>query len=122
VLGYVVVGALKQHFYAHRLAWLYMMGRWPEGQIDHINGDRADNRFCNLREVSDGINKQNRHAAQADNECGFLGVHWNKQAQRWQAELKTNGRKTYICRFDTPEQAHAAYVAAKRIAHPGNTL
>jgi hypothetical protein len=121
-LGYVVIGAMKNQFYAHRLAWFYMTGRWPKEQIDHINGNRADNRFCNLREASDGYNKQNRRAAQADNKCGFLGVHWNKQARAWQAELKTKGRKTYLGRFKTPEEAHEAYIDGKRRLHLFNTL
>mgnify|MGYP001616455838 FL=1 len=120
--GYVVVGVNKEQFYAHRLAWLYMTGEWPKDQIDHKNGNRADNKFDNLRDATDGQNKQNRQRAQVDNKCGFLGVHWNKQANKWQSELKTAGKKMYLGQFSNPEYASDAYLKAKRLKHSYCTI
>lgn len=118
--GYVMVGIDGPQYRAHRLAWLYVHGEWPNGDIDHINGCRADNRIANLRIVSNAVNGQNRQGAQRDNKTGFLGVF--KCKQRFQAQVKLNGKITHIGTFDTPEQAHQAYLETKRRLHEGCTI
>jgi hypothetical protein len=60
--GYTRFSVLNKRYMAHRLAWLYVTGAWPRGQIDHINGDRSDNRWANLRDVTPSENARNRHA------------------------------------------------------------
>lgn len=118
--GYRIVGAFGTAFRAHRLAWFYVHGVWPTGQVDHINGVRDDNRIANLRDVSPSENQQNRRGPTRANKCGFLGViFWQK---KWRARIKLNGRAIEIGMFGTPEEAHAAYLAKKRELHPGCTI
>lgn len=118
--GYVMVGIDGTQYRAHRLAWFYVHGEWPAGDIDHMNGSRADNRLANLRIVTNAVNGQNRQTAQRDNKLGFLGVF--KCKKRYQAQVKLNGKITHVGTFDTPEQAHAAYLVAKRKLHEGCTI
>lgn len=113
---------VRGHLYqVHRLAWLYMTGAWPANGIDHINGDKRDNRFVNLRDADGFVNMQNRRAATTvKKSCRLLGAY--KQGSKWMAKIQTNKTQTYLGLFDTPEEAHAAYVGAKRIMHPGCTI
>jgi len=118
--GYVLVGIDGVQYRAHRLAWFMMTGDWPSGDVDHINGVRHDNRWSNIRVVTSAVNGQNRRRAQRDNRLGVLGVFQCKK--RYQAQVKLNGVVTHLGTFDTPEQAHEAYVEAKRRLHEGCTL
>lgn len=121
--GYRVVKVGKRPVLAHRLAWLISFGAWPNGPIDHINGDRQDNRLSNLRVVDHATNMQNKRQAMSNNKsCGLLGVTWNKQHKRWQSKLMANKKAHHIGYFDCPEAAHAAYVSAKRQLQLGCTI
>ena len=123
--GYLRIGVDGVRYRAHRLAFLYMTGEWPEDQVDHINGVRTDNRWVNLRDVSDGVNKQNRQGPTAANTSGYLGVsYWgNRRGQKKHvAQLVLAGKRIHCSYHRTPEEAHTAYLAAKREHHPGNTL
>lgn len=105
---------------AHRLAWLYVRGVWPSGQIDHKNGVRDDNRFDNLRDGSRSFNQQNQRKAQSRNMTGFLGV--SRSGKRFKARIVVASAQRQIGTFDTPEEAHRAYVQAKRRLHAGGCL
>ena len=118
--GYRRIGINGESFKAHRLAWLFTYGGWPEGQIDHINGNRDDNRIKNLRDVTHLINAQNRRIANKNNSNGFLGVSATKG--RFMATICIDSKKKYLGTFGTPEEAHAAYRAAKVANHEGCTL
>jgi hypothetical protein len=118
--GYRSIQIGADRYMAHRLAWFYVYGYWPTGYIDHINGDPADNRIANLREVTQSVNLQNQRQPRADNKTGFLGV--SPQAGKYQARITFAGKHQYLGLFDTPEEAYAAYLAAKRQHHPGNCL
>ena len=121
VKGYVRIGVAGGSYWAHRLAWLYMTGEWPVGQVDHIDGNRTNNAFANLRDVPQTINMQNQRVGRADSTHPLLGVG----KPRWggfRARIKVNGREQWLGTFSTPEAAHEAYVAAKRQFHPGCTL
>lgn len=118
--GYVSIVIRGSSYKAHRLAWLLHYGRWPTCDIDHINGVRSDNKISNLREATRRVNNQNRRAPNQNNKCGFLGV--SRQGRRYSANIGTNGVMRRIAWFDTPEEAHEAYLAAKRALHPGSTL
>ena len=102
---------------AHRMAWFYTYGEWPTGEIDHINGLRDDNRIANLRDVDRATNMQNQRVAQKGNLSGYLGVR--KNGNGWTAHLQFEGKMRSFGTFKTPEEAHAAYLAAKRLHHPG---
>lgn len=118
--GYVTVWIDGRQHRAHRLAWLYVHGAWPTRFIDHINGDKRDNRIENLRDVAPLVNCQNRRSANPTNKSGLLGVHWN--AGRWTAFITHERKSIYLGRFRTPELAHEAYLRAKRQIHAGCTL
>lgn len=110
-----------QLYYGYRLAWLYMTGRWPEHGIDHINGDQTDDRWTNLRDVPQAINTQNQRRAPKHSQTGMLGVHV-KPSGRYGSSIMTNKKKTVLGTHDTPQEAQAAYLKAKRAMHPGSTI
>ena len=118
--GYITIRIDRKLYLAHRLAWFYMTGEWPSEQIDHINGTRNDNRWMNLRAVSNQVNQQNQRKAQSTNSARLLGV--SKNHRRWAASICVDGVKKYLGSFDTPELAHTAYLHAKRSLHAGCTL
>lgn len=101
---------------SHRLAWLYVYGEYPRGQIDHINGTRDDNRIANLRVVNASENAQNKYRPRSDNKLGLLGVH--QHGKRFRAEISTPGKIHSLGVFATPEEAHRAYLDAKKTFHP----
>lgn len=114
--GYIKIRINGNLYRAHRLAWLYIYGCWPTNQIDHINRVRDDNRLCNLREATNQENSWNTNKRK-DNTSGYRGVCWDKRTKKWQANIAINGNKKHIGHFDTPETAHAAYLAAKEEHH-----
>jgi hypothetical protein len=119
--GYLVIRINGSLYYAHRLVWLFVTGNWPNEFIDHINGNRADNRFSNLRDVSVKVNTQNQRAARKDNKTTrLLGVQRNHSG--WQAVITVNGARLCCGTFNTPEAAHKAYIDAKRSMHEGCSI
>jgi hypothetical protein len=111
--GYLVINIDYEINSGHRLAWLYMHGAWPNGNLDHINGNRADNRIENLREATQAQNRQNLRGAKCNNSTGLLGVSKSYKDGKYRAAI--NGK--HLGLFDTKEQAHSAYIDAKRILH-----
>lgn len=111
--GYLMICIDDKDHRAHRLAFLYMTGEWPEDQVDHINRVRDDNRWCNLRCVSNVENNKNS-SMQSNNTSGHVGVSWDKSRDKWAAEIrcKIQGRKR-LGRFATLEEAVAARKAAE---------
>lgn len=114
----------KTNMQAHRVAWMFVHGILSnDDQIDHINGDRADNRICNLRRVDSSTNNENARKCRARNKEGLLGVHKDNKTGRYVAQIQVRGRKIRIGRhYESPEAAHAAYITAKRQLHEGCTL
>lgn len=99
----------------HRLAWLVHTGSWPAQEIDHINGDPADNRIENLRDVSHRVNGRNTRM-RSDNKSGISGVHWHSGTAMWRVALKIDGKLHSIGRFKNKDDAAAARnAAAKRL-------
>jgi hypothetical protein len=116
--GYIQICVDGVMYMAHRMAWLCAHGEWPKGQIDHINGNPADNRMENLRDVSNSVNQQNQRRGWGSS--GLLGVTHYASKGRWGASILPPGEKRrFLGLYDTPEEAHAAYVAAKRVLHEG---
>ena len=124
VQGYLIVRIreLGQSIPVHRLGWALTYGRWPREFLDHINGKRSDNRLCNLLEADQSINSQNQRRAQCNNATGLIGAHWHKASGRFTSSIYLNGKSKHLGLFKTAEEAHAAYVAAKRQYHPGAML
>lgn len=116
--GYWQIKAGFSVYSAHRLAWFFVHGEWPNGEIDHINGDRKDNRIGNLRVVDRAGNSQNRRVAHVDNKStGLLGATWNKQHKCYQAKIQANKVRHHLGYFDDPIEAHKAYMEAKARLH-----
>lgn len=110
---YGVVAVAGDNYYAHRLAW-FMAGRgWPAHTIDHINGDKYDNRLCNLREAT--------HAQNNWNSRGYgrfaKGVCFSAKYGKFQAAITANRKRTFLGYFPTEQEAHAAYCKAAAALH-----
>lgn len=115
--GYVELMLDREMHYAHRVIWLMQTGAFPLGAIDRLNGERADSHWVNLRDVGLDVNAQNLYRAHRDSASGLLGVE-RHHSGRYCARICTKGVKRYLGLFDTPELAHAAYLAAKAQHHP----
>lgn len=117
--GYLRVRVNGIQFRVHRIIWLMTHGRWPKGQIDHINGLPSDNRPENMREVTAQGNQRNQHI-RADNTSGITGVA--AENGFWTARIKVDGKKVRLGRFLTIEEAAAARKAAERVLgfHPNH--
>jgi hypothetical protein len=96
---------------AHRLAFFWMTGCWPLAEIDHKDGDGANNRWENLRLASSAENKANSRIRK-NSTTGFKGAQFHRRTGRYDAAIKVNGRNIYLGRFHTPEDAHLAYIQA----------
>lgn len=90
--GYLSIGIDGKRYQTHRLAFLYMEGYIPENFVDHINRDRSDNRWCNLREVSNTCNVQNSNNRK-DNTSGVKGVSWFSPRNTWVARITYKGKR-----------------------------
>ena len=121
--GYRYITINYRHLISHRLAWLITHGEWPTEQIDHINGDRSDNRLCNLRECSLVGNMQNLRKAKTTNvTTGLLGASLLKTTGAFRATIGIEGKQIHLGCFKTAEEAHAVYLEAKRRLHSTCTL
>ena len=110
--GYLRIAVLSRDYLAHRLAWLYVYGNWPEDQIDHINRNRSDNRISNLRGVTNKQNLQNA-SKYSHNTSGHTGVCWHKQCSKWVAQIAHNRKHLSLGCFATIEEAIAARKAGE---------
>ena len=119
--GYRVIRADDQLQLAHRLAFLYMVGRWPHHQIDHINHTRGDNRWINLREVSGLVNRKNM-GLHKSNTSGHVGVNWSKAANSWRAYITINNKQQYLgCFADFGDAIQARKDAERQFGfHPNH--
>lgn len=102
--GYIQISIYKKRYLAHRLAWMYVHGTFPRLFIDHINGNKADNRIDNLREADKAQNAHNSKLSNA-NKSGAKGVIFYKRYGTWQADITYRGKSYYLGRFETKEEA-----------------
>lgn len=114
--GYLVGSVFGRQMLVHRVVWMLLHGTWPEGVIDHIDGNPSNNRIENLRDVPQAINCQNRHDPR-----GYRVVTRNGTT-RFPVSVGVGGKSHYIGNYDDEAKARSAYVKAKRRLHPGNTL
>lgn len=105
--GYISLNIAGTQMYAHRVAWLFVHGYLPSGDIDHINRDKKDNRICNLREASRSENQRN-HPLTPANTSGYKGVRRNKKSMKWVAFMRINKKQTHLGSFSNLEDALAA--------------
>ena len=115
--GYRHIGLGRRYYKAHRLAWLMTFGEWPAGEIDHMNGNRDDNRLANLRDVSHTENMQNLASAMRNSLTGRLGVCLDKESATFRARIIVNGKRHDLGRFASLDEASNAYNAAKAVRH-----
>lgn len=119
--GHMVVSVDRHLLYVHRIGWALHTGMWPTFEVDHRDADPTNNRWTNLRDVPHAVNIQNRrqpnvaHIGQR-----LLGAF--KDGDRFYSKIGVDGRRHWLGTFGTEEQAHAAYVEAKRRLHEGCTL
>lgn len=112
--GYLIGKIWRRKFYAHRVVFAIHHGRWPAGLIDHVNGDRADNRAANLREVGPSENAANKRAGLR--QSGHAGIWWIEGAQRWRVVRRHSGKRYNIGSFaDLDEAVQAARKALTEI-------
>ena len=113
--GYIQIQVDGKIYKAHRIAFLLMTGDWPKFAIDHANGNRSDNRWENIRECTQSENSRNSKL-RSDNTSGYKGVCFYKN--RWLAQIQIHGKCRHIGLYDTPKEAHEAYMKAAIAAQP----
>lgn len=111
--GHLQIKVSQRSFKAHRLAWAFQCGLHPDGEIDHINGDRRDNRLANLRLVDRQGNSNNITIVSKRSTTGLLGVRFDKRRNHFGAAITRDGKWRHLGMFRTAEAAHAAYLAAR---------
>ena len=123
--GYVYIGVDRGRYLAHRLAFLFMDGAIPPELVDHKDGDKQNNRWANLRHANKRLNAQNIRVAAPRSKTGLLGASFStrNKTNPWLAQIKKpDGATKNLGYYATPEEAHAAYLAAKRVLHLGCTI
>lgn len=106
--GYLCIKIHGRKYLASRLAYLYMTGSWPENQIDHIDIDRSNDCWSNLRPATRSLNHANKRTL--SNSCGFKGV--SRNGKNWRATICVNQKTIHLGTYITPEEAHSAYMKA----------
>lgn len=114
--GYVYVRLAGKQYIAHRIIWKIVTGKDPVAYLDHIDKNRSNNRWDNLREASLSDNAKNTKI-RADNTSGVRGARWHKAAGKFVAEISVNGARKHLGVFETLEQAAEAYDEATKIFH-----
>lgn len=114
--GYLIINIKKKDFLVHRIAFLLMTGEWPKLLVDHINGDKTDNRFCNLRLATNAQNIQNSKLS-VKNISGFKGVCWNNVCKKWSAYITSNGQSYNLGLYLKIEDAIQARIEAEEKFH-----
>lgn len=105
--GYIGVRVGGKAYLAHRLAWAFVHGEWPQADVDHVDRDKVNNRIENLRIATRSQNMANT-GLRSTNSSGVKGVHWSSRAQRWIARVQKDGKHGYVGTFRHLEDAAAA--------------
>ncbi len=106
--GYINITLYYKHYYAHRLAWFWVTGKWPKNQIDHINNKRDDNRWCNLREANQTQNNGNSLLSRK-NTSGYRGISWCEARKKWQVGIHINNKRKALGRYKNLKDAIKVY-------------
>lgn len=116
-IGYRYVSIDGHRALAHRLIFFMQNGVWPSESIDHMDNDRLNNRWSNLRECNRTVNAENKKSALSNNKLGILGV--SPSRGRFKAQIQVSGKNKFIGRYDSVEEAQKAYLDAKSKLHKG---
>lgn len=102
--GYLETSINETKYYLHRLAWFYMTGEWPPNQIDHINGVKDDNRWCNLRLAT---RNQNGYNAKIKSNSSNVSknVYYEKRRNKYRVSVRANGKRNFVGYFKTEDEA-----------------
>jgi len=109
--GYLNIGLNNKTYKLHRLAWLYVYGEWPKNHIDHIDGNKLNNKIDNLRDVTNSQNHQNR---KIHRQGKLVGCSYNIQHKKWEAYIRYDGQRLRLGLHATEQEAHAAYLKKKK--------
>lgn len=107
--GYRRIGINNCSYLEHRLAWLYMYGDWPDGELDHINRDRGDNRISNIR-LSDRSKNMANSSIRNNNRSGIKGIYWDENAGKWGVSKTINKKRIYFGLYKTISEAKQALI------------
>lgn len=110
---YVSTALGGRTIYAHRLAWWYMTGNLPKNEIDHINGNRNDNRFSNLREST---RRENNLNLSIHRNGRLPGASWEEERKRYRPRIRIDGKYHRLGNYKTAEESNAAYMKAFALA------
>ena len=119
--GHITVSVDRKLLYVHRIAWAMQTGAWPTKEIDHMDGNPKNNQWINLREADRALNMQNLHRSNTKSGTGMLGAFRAKHG-RFTSKIRARGVIHYLGTFATADEAHAAYIEAKRRLHEGCTI
>lgn len=111
--GYIALSIGGKKALGHRIAWLFAHGEFAQGNIDHINRNKSDNRISNLRLATYEQNAQNR-LKNSKNTSGFKGVTWHKRDKKWQAAITVSGKVLHLGYYKDPKEASIAYIEASK--------
>lgn len=111
--GYIRLRIRGVQYHAHRLAFLYMTGSFPPEEVDHVDGDRSNNRWSNLRSVSHRDNCKNQRPRKKAI-LAPVGVHWDRARGKWMSSIRMNGKNKHLGRFDDISDAIEARKAAEQ--------
>lgn len=107
--GYITIRILGRSYYAHRLAWLYIRGRWPKGIIDHVNRVKSDNRIANLRDATRSVNCHNV----LPRDVKSPGAYFDLRRGKWGSKIHINKKRIWLGYHASAELASEAYLKAK---------
>jgi hypothetical protein len=105
--GRLMIQLDMEIYHSGRVIWLWMMGHWPFGLVDHCDGNPLNNRWKNLRDVTQRVNAQNR-LINSNNKSGVRGVYWSQQNQKWKVQIGSKQNKKYLGVFDSFDDAVVA--------------
>ena len=111
--GHRYIRLLQQTYSAHQLAWFYVTGKFPIFALDHKNRIPDDNRWRNIRRAGPSLNGANR-GMNKNNKSGYKGVSLHNPSGRWVAQIMKDQKQHNLGLFDTPKEAHVAYMKAAR--------
>ncbi len=114
--GHLVIQIQKRRYPAHRLIWVLVYGHWPNNDIDHIDGNRSNNKLANLRAATRRENLRNM-GKKPFNKSGYKWVSWHKPTNKWVAQVRNNKTNVYLGVFNSPQKAHKRACGYARQIH-----